>query len=295
MAALLEKAMQQYQRGDLKIALATVRRLLEKERRNVNGYLLAGTIHEQQGNLLEAARFFADAVPLSPDRKRDIGLRAALHYVNGGAPGKALSCLLGLHPLMPDDPDVNHGICSLLREAGNYEDALPFAARLAERVTSLSNLLNAALVLVGTDHHVRALPLLRRALEMQPGERLALSELFWAAANLCDLDLADRLQKELEAAYAREGAAMDIRENAFRSILWSGDEAYHRKTALRTAEMLFPPVLARKPLSPVTGRRIRIGYVSGDFHDHATLSLFNGVLEAHDRARLEACHFWPTA
>lgn len=293
MAALLDKAMQQYQRGDLKIALATLRRLLEKERRNLNGHLLAGTIHEQQGNLLEAARFFADAVPLSPDRKREIGLRAALHFVNGGAPGKALSTLLSLHPHMPDDPEVNHGMCSLLREAGHYQEALPFAARLAETGTNFGNLLNAALVFSATNHHVRALPLLTRALAMQPGERLALSELFWVAANLCDLDLADRLEKQLLEAYARDGDALDIRENAFRSILWTGSEAYHLKSARRTAETLFPPVQPARPRLPVSGRRVRIGYVSCDFHEHATLSLFTGVLEAHDRSRFEVflfCH-----
>lgn len=293
MAALLEKAMQQYQRGDLKIALASVRRLLEKERRNLNGHLLAGTIHEQQGNLLEAARFFADAVPLTPDRKREIGLRAAVHFISAGAPARALSCLLSLHPLMPDDIDVNHGICSILRETGRHREALPFAARLATLGGNFGNLLNAAMVLSATGHEARALPLLLKAREMQPGEPLALSELFWVAANLCDFDLSDRLQKELEAAYARDGEKADIRENAFRSILWSGDEAYHLKTARRTAEVLFPPVAERQPAGPVTGRRIRIGYVSCDFHEHATLSLFNGVLEAHDRDRFEVflfCH-----
>lgn len=293
MAALLDKAMQQYNRGDLKIALATLRRLLEKERRNLNGHLLAGTIHEQQGNLLEAARFFADAVALSPDRKREIGLRAALHFVNGGAPGKALSTLLSLHPLMPEDPDVNHSICSLLREAGHYQEALPFAARLAETGTSFGNLLNAALVFSGTGYNSRALPLLTRALALQPGERLALSELFWVAANLCDFDLADRLEKQLLDAYAADGGQLDIRESAFRSILWSGDEAYHQKSAHRTAETLFPPVQQKRPVSPVDGRRIRIGYVSCDIHEHATLSLFTGVLEAHDRERFEVflfCH-----
>ncbi len=293
MAALLEKAMQQYQRGDLKIALATVRRLLEKERRNLNGHLLAGTIHEQQGNLFEAARFFASAVPLSADRKREIGLRAAVHFISAGAPEKALACLLELYPAMPDDIDVNHGICSLLREAGRNQEALPFAAKLASLGGDFGNLLNAAIVLSATGHFTRARPLLERALALQPGERLALPGLFWVAANLCDFDLSSRLQRELEEGYTREGASMDIRENAFRAILWSGDEAYHLKTAQRTAEVLLPPVSPKPEPQPVNGRRIRIGYVTCDVHEHATLSLFNGVLEAHDRDRFEVflfCH-----
>lgn len=293
MAALLDKALEQYNRGDAKIALATLRRLLQQERRNLNAHLLAGTIHEQQGNLLEAARFFSDAIPLSSDRRREIGLRAASHFITAGAPDRALAALLALLPHLPDDVDVVHGLCSLYREAGNYEAALPHAAKLGEIATGIGNLLNAGIVMSGLGHHERAFPLLKRAWEMQPDERLAVSELFWCAANLCDFELCDRLQAELESAYAREGAAADIRENAFRSLCWSADEAYHLRTARMTAELLFPPVADRPAPRPLQDRKIRIGYVSSDFYDHATMALFAGVLEAHDHDRFEIygfCH-----
>jgi predicted O-linked N-acetylglucosamine transferase (SPINDLY family) len=50
----------------------------------------------------------------------------------------------------------------------------------------------------------------------------------------------------------------------------------------------YPP--ARMPLWPgVRGRheRIRIAYLSADFHAHATATLMAGVFEAHDKARFE--------
>ncbi|HKT98853.1 MAG TPA: hypothetical protein VJS30_20360, partial [Paraburkholderia sp.] len=40
-----------------------------------------------------------------------------------------------------------------------------------------------------------------------------------------------------------------------------------------------------------TGARLRIGYLSADFHDHATLRLLAGVLELHDPARF-AIHLY---
>ncbi len=295
MAALLDKAFDQYNRGDLKIALATLRRLLQQERRNLNAHLLAGTIHEQQGNLLEAAGFFLSAIPLSGDRRRDVGLRAASHFLSVGASDKALAALLALHPHLPDDVDVVHGLCSLYREAGDYQAALPYALKLSEIAVNIGNLLNAGIVLSGLNRFQQALPLLKKAWELQPDERLALSELFWCAANLCDFDLSDRLQAELEAGYAREGANADIRENAFRALCWSSDERYHMRTAQLTAELLFPPVADKPALRPVAGRKIRIGYVSSDFYDHATMALFAGVLEAHDRDSFEIYGFCHTA
>lgn len=39
----------------------------------------------------------------------------------------------------------------------------------------------------------------------------------------------------------------------------------------------------RSAVAVAAGRKLRIGYFSSDFHDHATLHLLAGVLEAHDR------------
>ncbi len=44
-----------------------------------------------------------------------------------------------------------------------------------------------------------------------------------------------------------------------------------------------PPGLAAHP----AGERLRVAYVSGDFHDHATMYLIADMLAAHDRSRFE--------
>lgn len=46
--------------------------------------------------------------------------------------------------------------------------------------------------------------------------------------------------------------------------------------------------ITEKPITPYSGHdRIRIGYFSADFHDHATMHLLAGVLESHDRSQFE--------
>jgi predicted O-linked N-acetylglucosamine transferase (SPINDLY family) len=40
-------------------------------------------------------------------------------------------------------------------------------------------------------------------------------------------------------------------------------------------------------MPPLKGRRLRIGYLSGEFQDQATMVLMAGVLEQHDRSRFE--------
>jgi predicted O-linked N-acetylglucosamine transferase (SPINDLY family) len=51
----------------------------------------------------------------------------------------------------------------------------------------------------------------------------------------------------------------------------------------------FGPARQQRPLVNAVARngRLRIGYLSADFYDHATMRLLAGVLEAHDPARLD--------
>ena len=58
-------------------------------------------------------------------------------------------------------------------------------------------------------------------------------------------------------------------------------EAFARMTF---AQDLHSPVFARPSSRP---QRLRIGYFSSDFHDHATMYLLAGVLRCHDRERFE--------
>ncbi|MCG5076238.1 tetratricopeptide repeat protein [Paraburkholderia tagetis] len=75
--------------------------------------------------------------------------------------------------------------------------------------------------------------------------------------------------------------------------------ALHREAGRRFAqsrwrgELAAPPLVARGAgladalAAFAAGARLRIGYLSADFHDHATLRLLAGVLELHDAARFD--------
>ena len=291
--ALLDQAKRQFNEGDLQSALATLYALFETERGDAQPMILAATIHERLGDRAMAATFYAGAIDLTPNLKREVAFRAASHYLAVGDGDAALSALRMLEKHLPDDLDLAHSICSLHREAGRYSDALPYARTLAEKGQNFGNFLNAGIVLSGLGLYEEAYPPLLQAYAANPEERLALSELFWCAGNLCDFPLADSLQGELEAAYVREGVTADIRENAFRALVWSGDEEYHARCARRTAEAVFPPVASKWSRSERAPGPIRIGYLSSDFCDHATMALFAGVLEAHDRENFAVygiCH-----
>ena len=59
-----------------------------------------------------------------------------------------------------------------------------------------------------------------------------------------------------------------------------------RKRSEKYARKLIGAIAA-KPLTPPKNDKLKIGYFSADFHDHATMHLIAGVLEAHDRSKVE--------
>jgi predicted O-linked N-acetylglucosamine transferase (SPINDLY family) len=63
--------------------------------------------------------------------------------------------------------------------------------------------------------------------------------------------------------------------------------AYTRRWAERNFAGSKSKDAGRNPVRSVKARRIRIGYLSSEFHEHAIAYLFAGVLEAHDRNRFE--------
>lgn len=294
---IYEQALAAFRSGNVALALAVCDRVLSLDRSDADILLLAATILEQAGERRKAAMLYAEAADKTSVRRKDIAFRAASLFEELGERPLAFRALAALQPALPDDPDLLQSLCGLAREMGDYGLAREAALKLAGTAADFDAALSAGMILNGLGLFEQAHAPLALAHATRPDDRLALSEYFWAAANVCDLETSATLQAKLEAAYAQEGDAADIRENAFRALMWTGDEALLARYARRTADVLLPPVAPAIGFDTnVEGKDpeiIRVGYLSCDFYDHATMSLLAGVLEAHDRDRFEVfafCH-----
>jgi predicted O-linked N-acetylglucosamine transferase (SPINDLY family) len=124
---------------------------------------------------------------------------------------------------------------------------------------------------------------LRPELPWLPGAAL-LSRL-----SACDWDgLAER-RAALLAQVARGEPAAD----PFLLLGLVDAPALHRQAAATYAARQCPDGAAWPAAAP--GERIRLGYFSADFHDHATAHLLAELIERHDRSRFEVLgfHFGP--
>lgn len=126
-----------------------------------------------------------------------------------------------------------------------------------------------------------------RVLQVAPGHGLALNGLAQASAALCDWDKMTALLPRLTAEIAAGRSLIQ----PFVLMGYTEDAALLR----RCAETYVHHVAPRQP-SLSDGKayghdRVRLAYLSADFHQHPTAQLMAELFERHDRTRFEVSAF----
>lgn len=140
------------------------------------------------------------------------------------------------------------------------------------------------LVLLPLQRPADALASLDRALALQPDLDFLLGARLHAKASLCDWsDHASQM-----AGYAQGIAGARPVTAPFIALALLDAPELHKTAASVYADTLFRrrPTLGPAVARPTDGK-IRLGYYSADFHDHATMWLIAEMLESHDRDRFE--------
>lgn len=105
------------------------------------------------------------------------------------------------------------------------------------------------------------------------------------AAELC------RWRENAEHEAAMRAAITSDRPsdiNPFITLGWLDDSGLSRSAAERFARIHYPlPTASAIDVYSWESQRVRVAYVSGDFHNHATMILAGRLFELHDRNRFE--------
>lgn len=125
-----------------------------------------------------------------------------------------------------------------------------------------------------------------RALAIAPGQELLPGWRSFCKVKMCDWRTTEPEIASLKAAAAR---GEPVCSPAVLLALCD-DPGLLRQCAETYAQKHFPPGGNALP-APSAGGRIRLGYFSADFHDHATAWLTAGLFEQHDKSRFEVFAF----
>jgi predicted O-linked N-acetylglucosamine transferase (SPINDLY family) len=176
-----------------------------------------------------------------------------------------------------------------LRHAGRPAEALDLLLQaLALAPTETDTYLQLGFALQALGLHREAAEALRTPTLLDPGSVMAQGYLLHATQKAADWTQFDADLAALRAALAAKAGTADDEFGmpfAFVGLPHTRAEL-HKSAALASRHVArgLQPMPARQPQAR---KRLRIGYLSADFHAHATAALMVDLLESHDRNRFE--------
>jgi protein O-GlcNAc transferase len=233
--------------GRAEDAEASARRSVAADANFANGWYNLAQALAARARVLEALDAASRAASLAPARPEYNGFKAQIE-ASMGAADRAQTTLESALARKPTDAALRFQLAALLEENG----ALAQAADAYEQVTRL-----------------------------HPAQGAALSQLLFLRQRLADWhDLPD-LRRRFETGVANATPLL----SPFVLLSNGTSRALQRRCADAWTAALAAP--AAEPPQRLLSQRLRVGYLSADFHTHATAFLAAGLFEAHDRRRFE--------
>jgi predicted O-linked N-acetylglucosamine transferase (SPINDLY family) len=282
------------QSGEAKEALAPLRRAARVSPRDAAIRLNLGNALALAGRGDEAIASYRQACDLGPDLA-DAWFNLGNALDQRGAHDDALAAYDRAVALDARQPGYrnNRGLC--LKALGRLDDAeadfraaVDVAPGFADAARNLGHLQ------LQRGRLAEAATVLSRALAVAPHRTDLAASLHWVKRELCDWDGLEALETRLVAAVrAHRGDSptpvtpfgaltLPLTPLELRAVAGS-----HARLAERNAHRLCPDARPARPPRGARPERLRIGYASADFHDHATAHLVAGLFARHDRARFE--------
>ena len=232
----------------------------------------------------EALSHCQRAIELQPDLvEAHNNLGGALRKLN--RLDEALAACQRATALQPDYAVALGNCANIMLACNRFEDALAYCDRalaLQPDLVEVHDRRGAALL--GAKRPHEAAVAYDRVLELDPDYPFALGAALSARLACCDWSRYDELRSKIELATAAGSLAIQ----PFQLLSISESPELLARCARTYVEDQFP---ARERGSWRGPRyrhdRIRVAYLSADFHNHATAMLMAGLFETHDRRKFE--------
>lgn len=278
--------------GRLDLALAAYRHALALQPGNADLHVLLGNALAEAGRRNDAVASYRAALAIMPDHA---GVVSNLGNVlmEAGRFDEAVALYRRAVELQPDYAEAHSNLGNVLAELGQYRAAadccrraLQLAPDLADAHNNLGNALKDQGLLAD------AVASYRRAIQLDAGSALACNNLATALQDLGQLAEAEacyRAALRLRPDYA------DAYSNLLFMLAYHGllapkaflNEARGWLTACVPEEVRHQAGARTFAREPVAGRRLRVGYLSGDFYTHAVSYFIERIFAHHDKARIE--------
>jgi protein O-GlcNAc transferase len=271
--------------GKLDEAVAAFRQAIAGNPKHADAYFNLGVVLRAQGHVEEAAAAYQRVIALDPSHAAACN-NLALILSEAGELGAADALQRQAVGQRPDYAEGHNNLGAILLDQGRPQQALD-ALRQAVKLKPdyPEAYLNTGNALRELGSLAEAIAAYGRAIDLRPTYTEALAQLVYHRALACDWTDAAATEETLLLSAVRQNTA---RIPPFMLVPTAATAADQLLCARKWVEHFTVPeqqVFAHHP-APRPGR-LRIGYLSSDFHDHATAYLIAELIERHDRDRFE--------
>jgi len=268
------------QQGKLDAAVATLRQAIACNPRHVAAHFNLGVVLAAQSRLDEAAAAYRGVLAIDASH---IEARNNLALLLSAAGDLAAASTVQWQAVKqrPEYPEGWNNRAAILLDQGRADEAVDALQRClklkpdyAEAYLNLGNAYRELGLLP------EAIGAYRQALEVRPGYAEALAQLVYHRARACDWSEFEADQDRLLDAVRHSSG----RVPPFTLVASRATAADQLLCAQQWAAQFIVPEeqILPAPRWPAHDR-LRIGYLSADFHAHATASLIGELIERHDR------------
>jgi predicted O-linked N-acetylglucosamine transferase (SPINDLY family) len=277
-----------YKRGQTTEAARAFKNALQLDPGMALTHARLGNLYHAKGLFEEALTAYQCAIEVEPQTAEFV-CNKALALQALGRFDDAFDAFSKALTLRPDFPDALTRLGILLNTMGRYDEAIEALRKAVELAPRHSGAyLNLAGVLKERDRLAEAAEVYRTLFSLEASPMpAALFDYCHLRRHLCDWNgLAEAERQTIETL-----KASGVRAPPFAALGMACKPQDHLALARNWANgfeaAASAPVCAHHARPSARDRRIRIGYLSNDFYDHATASLVAELFERQDRNRFE--------
>lgn len=207
---------------------------------------------------------------------------------------EAVACLQGLPAGLPRDHHVWLSLAVALQRCRRHEEAIhAFIQGLGLKMDIAVGHFRMGMSFKDLGLKAEAAECVRTALTLglDSSELAGRAQLLFLEREACRWPQAEQAMHELEVALKATPDNVALETGPFPHAVFSSDPLAQLKVARHYAAHAQRSVRVLPRAIPRRQGRIRLGYASADFHQHATSQLMVQMLESHDRDRFEVTLF----
>jgi predicted O-linked N-acetylglucosamine transferase (SPINDLY family) len=279
-----------HEQGCADAAAAAYARGLERDERHPKILYNFALLHQQQGNHARAEALYLQLLDLHPDHRSGAFNLAGLH----AAAGNTESARQWFRHCIARDPGHVQAwlsLANLYNAAHDHAEAIPLYRRVLELDPDNVNAMYSLAALSNAQGDVEeSWKWYQRCVDLDPTHYLAEAMHLHSRFQRCDWSLNHRIQPLADGLGAETLHGTPCTPFPFLAFPANIDEAKLHRIAGRWARQLqgdIKPLDVQRRKGVEKRQKLRIGYVSSDFYNHATAHLMLGLFRRHDRSRIE--------